>query len=556
MAQSSFSHIIIGGGTAGCVLAARLSEAPGTNVLLLEAGGRDWHPYIHMPVGFSKTTGSNLTWGYHTEPQVHAGNRRIPYAQGRVLGGGSSINAEVFTRGVPQDYDRWANDEGCPGWSFADVQPYFLRSEGNRSLADAWHGTDGPLGVSNVANPLPLTRAFIMACQQYGIPFNHDFNGPRQAGTGCYQLNVVDGRRCSAAKGYLDPAKGRSNLTVLTGAHSQKLIVNGHKVSGVEYVRKGLAEAVYADVEVILTAGAIGSPKLLMLSGIGPANHLRGIGIEVRADVAQVGSNLSDHVNIDLVAELHDHGGLDKYKKPQWAAWAGLQYLINRTGPAASNVVEGGMFWYSGEDRSIPDLQFHFLPGAGAEDGVGNVSKGRSGITLNCYGLRPKARGTVRLSSDDPKAAPRIDPNFFGHPDDLATTVAGLKLCGEIIAQPALAEHVRRIVLPDDSLTTDAELSDFVRHHGRTSYHPVGTCRMGSDHNAVVDTELKLNGFDGIRVCDSSIFPSLIGSNTNAPTAMVAEKAADIILGREPICAVSTASSGSMDRSKPTQVEL
>ncbi len=535
MAQSSFSHIIVGGGTAGCVLAARLSEDPATRVLLLEAGGRDWHPYIHMPVGFAKTTGSNLTWGYHTEPQVHAENRRIPYAQGRVLGGGSSVNAEVFTRGVPQDYDRWANQEGCPGWSFADVQPYFLRSEGNRNLAGSWHGTEGPLGVSNVAHPLPLTRAFVMACQQKGIPFNHDFNGSNQAGAGYYQLNVVDGRRCSAAKGYLDPARGRENLTILTGAQSQRLLLDGRRVVGVEYTHKGTTSQAHAETEVILTAGAVGSPKLLMLSGIGPADHLRETGIEVREDHAEVGANLSDHVNIDLVAELHDHGGLDKYKKPHWAAWAGLQYVMNRTGPVASNVVEGGLFWYSDADQTIPDLQFHFLPGAGAEDGVGSVSKGSSGITLNCYGLRPKAKGTVRLGSGDPSAAPRIDPNFFGHPDDLATTVAGLKISREVFSEPALAKHVRRIVLPDDSLKTDDELSEFVRNHGRTSYHPVGTCRMGSDHGAVVDTELKLNGFDGIRICDSSIFPSLIGSNTNAPTAMIAEKAADMILGKPPL---------------------
>ena len=532
MSDRSYSYIIVGGGTAGCVLAARLSEDTSSNVLLLEAGDRDWHPYIHMPVGFAKTTGSNLTWGYQTEPQVHAGNRRIPFAQGRVLGGGSSVNAEVFTRGVPLDYDRWAEQEGCPGWSFADVQPYFLRSEGNRNLADRWHGTDGPLGVSNVANPLPLTRAFVMACQQAGIPFNHDFNGATQAGTGYYQLNVVDGRRCSAAKGYLDPARGRENLTVLTKAQSRKLIVEGARIVGVEYHHKGQNRIVRAEAEVILTAGAIGSPKLLMLSGIGPADHLRDKGIDVVVCHSDVGENLSDHVNIDLVAELKDHDGLDKYKKPHWAAWAGLQYLINRTGPVASNVVEGGLFWYSGDDQSTPDLQFHFLPGTGAEDGVGSVPKGSSGLTLNCYGLRPKSKGTVRLTSTDPSAAPRIDPNFFGHPEDLETTVNGLKISREIFAQAALSKHVNRIVLPDDSLRTDEELSDFVRHHGRTSYHPVGTCRMGSDANAVVDPSLKLNGIEGLRICDSSIFPSLVGSNTNAPTAMIAEKAADLILDR------------------------
>lgn len=529
MPQTAYSHIIVGGGTAGCVLAARLSESSANNVLLLEAGGRDWHPYIHMPVGFAKMTGGGLTWGYSTVPQKHAGNRKIPYAQGRVLGGGSSINAEVFTRGVPADYDRWAREEGCPGWSFQDVQPYFLKSEGNTALADCWHGTNGPLGVSNVANPQPMTRAFVMACQQLGIPYNHDFNGATQAGAGYYQLNVVEGRRCSAARGYLDPVRRRPNLTILTQAASQRLLFDGYRATGVEFRHRGRKKSVYAECEVIVTAGAIGSPKLLMLSGIGPGDHLKSLGIDVRAGIAQVGSNLADHVNIDLVAELSGHQSLDKYKKPHMAAWAGLQYALFRSGPVASNVVEGGLFWYSGEDRSTPDLQFHFLAGASAEDGVGGVAPGRSGITLNCYGLRPKARGTIQLASQDPDEPPLVDPNFMGHPDDVETTVRGLKTGLEIFAQPALAKHVRRVVLPDASLKTDDELREFVRTHCRTSYHPVGTCRMGSDNNSVVDTRLRVRGFEGLRVCDSSVFPSLIGSNTNAPTAMLAEKASDLI---------------------------
>lgn len=531
MKSAEYSHIIVGGGTAGCVLAARLSEASSNRVLLLEAGSSDWHPYIHMPVGFAKMTGGGLTWGYRTEPQRHAGNRRIPYAQGRVLGGGSSVNAQVFTRGVPQDYDRWANEEGCPGWSFRDVQPYFLRSEGNTALADAWHGTEGPLGVSSIAAPQRLTRAFVMACQQYGIPHNHDFNGAVQAGAGYYQLNVLNGRRCSAARGYLYPARHRPNLTVLTRAASHRLIFDGFRATGVEFRHRGRAQTAFADCEVIVTCGAIGSPKLLMLSGIGPADHLKSLGIPVRADIAQVGSNLADHVNIDVVAELHGHESLDRYRKPHLAAWAALQYALFRSGPAASNVVEGGLFWYSGDDRSMPDLQYHFLAGAAAEDGVGGVGKGRSGITLNCYGLRPKARGTVRLASADPALPPRIDPNFMGHPDDLETTVRGLKTSLEIFAQPAIARHVLKVVLPDDPARSEDGLRHFVRNHCRTSYHPVGTCRMGSDTKSVVDTQLKLRGFEGLRICDSSVFPSLVGSNTNAPTAMLAEKASDLIAG-------------------------
>lgn len=278
-----------------------------------------------------------------------------------------------------------------------------------------------------------------------------------------------------------------------------------------------------------MAAGAIGSPKLLMLSGIGRGDYLRSLGIEVLADVADVGENLSDHANIDLVAELRGHESLDKYRKPHLAAWAGLQYALFRSGPVASNVVEGGLFWYSGEDCELPDVQYHFLAGASAEDGVGGVGPGRSGITLNCYGLRPKARGTVRLSSANPERPPLIDPNFMGHPDDLETTVRGLKISREIISQPALAKYVRRVVLPDDSLRTDSELREFVTNHCRTSYHPVGTCRMGSDERSVVDTRLRVRGIEGLRICDSSVLPSLIGSNTNAPTAMLAEKASDLI---------------------------
>lgn len=529
MPDTSYSHIIVGGGTAGCVLAARLSERPTNRILLLEAGGRDWHPYIHMPVGFAKMTGGGLTWGYHTEPQRHAGNRRIPYAQGRVLGGGSSINAEVFTRGVQEDYDRWAYEEGCAGWSFKDVLPYFIRSEGNTALAGPWHGTDGPLGVSNVANPQMMTKAFVMACMQYGIPFNHDFNSAVQAGAGYYQLNVVDGRRCSAARGYLRPAMDRANLTVVTGAIGQRLIFEGYRATGVEFRHRGSLKTAHADCEIIITSGAIGSPRLLMLSGIGPADHLKSLGITVRADIKQVGANLSDHVNIDVVAELNGHESLDKYRKPHMAAWAGLQYLLSRTGPVASNVVEGGLFWYSGDDRSKPDLQFHFLAGASAEAGVAGVAPGRSGVTLNCYGLRPKARGTVKLASNDPTTPPLIDPNFMGEPDDLEVTVRGLKTSLTLFKQPALAKYVRRVVLPDESVNSDQDLRNFVRNHCRTSYHPVGTCRMGSDDESVVDTQLKLRGFDGLRVCDSSVFPSLIGSNTNAPTVMLAEKASELI---------------------------
>lgn len=531
METGKFTHIIVGGGTAGCVLAARLSEIANNKVLLLEAGGADWHPYIHMPVGFAKLTDSKLTWGYSTARQANAGRRRIPYAQGKVIGGGSSVNAEVYTRGTRADFDRWAYQEGCTGWDFDSVFPYFLRSEGNTAYADDFHATDGPLGVSNAVNPLKVSRAFVMACQQLGIPYNHDFNGAKQEGAGYYQVNVVEGRRCSAAKGYLSPAKKRKNLKILTYAQTEKLIVKGKRIVGVQYRRHGQTVEATASAEVLLTSGAIGTPKLLMQSGIGPAAHLKEHGIEILADIPDVGENLSDHVNIDVVAELHDHLSLDKYKKAHWAIWAGLQYGLFGTGPVASNVVEAGLFWHVGNSGADePNIQFHFLAGAGAEAGVSGVEPGKSGITLNCYGLRPRSKGTVKLSSSDPYSAPIIDPNFFQAEEDLELTVEGLKLGRKILEQPALDKLIKRVVLPDPAIESTHDLINFVCNHARTSYHPTGTCRMGTDEGAVVDTDLCLIGFEGIRICDASIFPSIVSANTNATTAMVAEKAADLIM--------------------------
>jgi choline dehydrogenase len=464
-----------------------------------------------------------------TGPQRHAMNREIPYAQGRVLGGGGSINAQVFTRGCPEDYDAWEREFGCEGWSFANVQPLFVRSEDNDTLAGQWHGTGGPLGVSTPC-PDPLTRAFVQACQQVGMPYNPDFNGPMQEGAGPYQTTTRGARRCSAAVGYLRPAMGRKNLSVRTDAEIFRVKVESGRAVGVEVIHNGRPELVRAEREVLITSGAIGSPRLMLLSGLGPADQLRRAGIPVVADLPEVGSNLHDHFGIDIVYELSGPYSFDKYAKPHWGAWAGLQYALFKKGPVASNIVEGGAFWYADPGSPTPDLQFHFLVGAGVEAGVPKIGSG-SGVTLNSYALRPRARGSVTLRSADPKDLPIIDPNFLGHPDDLRISVEGVRQSRDIMSQSALARYVRKEHFPGSNVASQAELETYARQYGRTSYHPVGTCRMGGDSLSVVDPQLRVRGIEGLRICDSSVMPQLVSSNTNAPSVMIGEKAADLIKG-------------------------
>jgi len=532
MPTAAYDYVIVGGGSAGCVLAARLSENPSVRVLLLEAGGRDTNPYIHMPVGFAKMTSGPLTWGLKTTPQKHAHGREIPYAQAKVIGGGSSINAEVYTRGHPADFDRWANEEGAQGWSYDEVQPYFLRSEGNTILAGKHHGTEGPLGVSNLPDPQPTSRAFVQACQTFGMPYNPDFNGEQQHGAGIYQTTIKGNRRCSAAVGYLKPVLKRPNLTVETGCLVRRIVFDDTTATGVDYLQGGQAKTARAESEILVTSGAIGSPKLMLLSGVGPAAQLRAHGIDVVQDLPGVGENLADHFGVDIVAELKGPTSLDKYQKLHWMIWAGLQYALFNSGPVTSNVVEGGAFWYGDPAAPIPDLQFHFLAGAGAEAGVPTVPSG-SGITLNSYTLRPKSRGSVKLRSANPDDQAVVDPNFLADPDDVRISAEGVRISREIFLQAPLQKYISRMHLPGDDVTTQAGLADYARRYGRTSYHPCGTCKMGIDEMAVVDPQLRVHGLQNIRICDSSAFPSLIGSNTNATAIMIGEKAADMIRGNK-----------------------
>lgn len=522
-------YIVVGGGSAGCVVAARLSEDRDCSVLLLEAGPRDSDPYIHMPVGFFKMTAGPLVWGYETAPGRWIDGRTMVYPQGRVLGGGSSINAQVFTRGCREDYDAWEREEGCAGWSFEDVLPYFRRSEDNDLLAGPLHGNGGPLGVSSQV-PHPLTRVFVRAAQQAGLPFNPDFNGIGQAGAGLYQTTTRNGRRCSAATGYLKPALPRANLSVRTDVMTNRVVIENNRAVGVEIADRGRTTFLRAEREVLICAGAIGSPKLLMLSGIGPADHLREHRIPVVRNLPGVGQNLQDHMDIDIVSELKGPYSYDKYKKLHWKLLAGLEYKMFGKGPVVSNLVEGGAFWWGDPAEATPDLQFHFLPGAGVEEGIGTVPGG-AGCTLNSYHLRPRSRGSVRLRSSDPLAAPLIDPNAFAEGYDLLRAVDGVRVSRDILSQRAFTPFIGREHVPGEGVRTDAELQAFARQAARSAYHPVGTCRMGTNESAVVDPQLRVRHVDGLRVCDSSIMPRLISSNTNAAAIMIGEKASDLVRG-------------------------
>jgi choline dehydrogenase len=524
-----FDYIVVGAGSAGCALAARLTENSDLGVLLLEAGPTDTNPYIHLPVGFYKMTAGPLTWGLKTAPQKHANNREILYVQARVLGGGGSINAEVFTRGCPEDFDCWANEFGCRGWSSEEVRPFFVRSEDNDTFSGEWHGLGGPLGVSSLA-PHPLSRAFVQACQQFGMPYNPDFNAGRQAGAGIYQITTRGAKRCSAATGYLRPALSRKNLTLRTDVTVSRIVIERGRAIGVEMIENGRHALLRAEREVLVASGAIGSPKLLLLSGLGPADELRALGIPVIADLPGVGRNLHDHFGIDMVYELSGCHSFDRYNELSWKAWAALEYALFRKGPIASNIVEAGAFWYADRAEATPDLQFHFLVAAGVEEGVPRIASG-SGVTLNSYTLRPKARGAVTLRSADVSDTPIIDPNYLGDPSDLRTSTEGVKLSREIMGRSAISRHIRKEHFPGDRVRSQSDFETYARQFGRTSYHPVGTCRMGVDAEAVVDPELRVRVVEGLRVCDSSIMPRVVSSNTNAATIMIGEKASAMILG-------------------------
>src|SRR4051812_43190725 len=482
-----------------------------------------------MPAGFAKMTKGIASWGWSTVPQQHLNGRVLWYTQAKVIGGGSSINAQVYARGNAADYDSWAADEGCAGWSYREVLPYFKRAEDNERFAGEYHGSGGPLGVSVPVNPLPISEAFLRAAQEYGIPYNPDFNGARQEGVGHYQVTVRNARRSSAVGAYLKPVRHRPNLTVRTGTMVKRIAVEAGRAVGVEVVADGSPEVLRCEREVLVTSGGIGSPRLLLLSGIGPADHLRQGGVEGVPDPPGGGSHLQDHLDLYAMAECSGDYTYDNYVKLHRTLWAGIQYILFKRGPVASTLFETGGFWYANRSASQPDIQFHLGLGSGIEAGVEKLKN--PGLTLNSAFLQPRSRGTVRLKSAVPADMPLIDPNYWADPYDRRMSLEGLKIAREIMGQPALQKFLIAERMPGPGTITDDELAEYAFRTCKTDHHPVGTCKMGVDDMAVVDPELKVRGLDGLRVIDSSIMPRLVSSNTNAPTIMIGEKGADLVKG-------------------------
>lgn len=516
--------LIIGGGSAGCVLAARLSEDPAARVLLLEAGGGDRHPLNHVPAGFARMTRGLNSWGWHTAPQAHLNGRVLRFTQAKVIGGGSTINAQIYTRGHPADYDNW----NCAGWRHKEVLPYFRKAEDNDTFDDEHHGRGGPLSVSRPAAPLPVCEAYFAAAEQLGIPRNPDLAGAARDGVGYYQLTQRHARRCSAAGAYLHPARRRRNLRVLKNAQASRLLIDGDGGDGLTARGVELANGarIYA-AQTVLACGAIGSPWLLQLSGIGAAARLEAVGVDVVLDRPAVGENLQDHLDLFTICECTGAHSYDKYARPHWSAVAGLRYLFTRGGPAASSLFETGGFWYADAGAAHPDIQLHLGLGSGIEAGVAHMQN--AGITLNSAYLRPRSRGSVRLASADPRRPPVIDPNYWADSRDRAMSIRGLKLAQDIMRQPALKKFIRRECLPGPAVNTQDDYAGYAARHAKTDHHPAGTCRMGADAGAVVDERLRFNGIDRLRIADASIMPNLVSANTNATVIMIAEKAADML---------------------------
>lgn len=519
----AYDTVIVGAGSAGCVLANRLSADPNHSVLLIEAGGADWHPYIRMPAGIAKLAGQpRFNWNYTTEPEPQLHGRRLWWPRGKVLGGSSSINAMCYVRGAPQDYDRWSAQTGEAAWSWTSVLPLFRAMECNTRGADVWHGDQGELGVSDLRYHNVLTDAFVAAGVSYGLSHNPDFNGPVQEGVGLYQVTQRNGLRHSSAAAFLSPVRDRGNLTVMTHTLTERVLIERARAVGVVVRQHGRPSWRIEAGRVVLCGGAINSPQLLLLSGIGPADHLRDVGIPVTLDLPAVGENLQDHLDICTLTACTRPVSYDKAN----VVAAGLRFWLTRQGIGTSNAAEGGGFMrsrFATDERC--DVQFHFVPALLDDHGRGRLPG--YGYTLHACVLHPLSRGRIRLRSADPAAAPMIQPNYLSDPEgaDLLRMCEAARVSRDILAQPSFDPWRGDNIFPGKLVGSDGDLSEFIRRKAETVYHPVGTCRMGADAASVVDPQLRVRGVEGLRVVDAAVMPEVPTGNTNAPTLMIAERA-------------------------------
>jgi len=535
-------YVIVGAGSAGCVLASRLTENPDVRVLVLEAGPPDTADEIRIPAAVSQLFQGPYDWNYQTVPQQRAGDRSIYWPRGRVLGGSSSINAMIYIRGSRHDYDTWRDEYGCDGWGYTDLLPYFLRSEHNSRGESAWHGASGPLSVQDLRYKSGLTEAFVAAARNCGQAANDDFNGAQQDGVGFYQVTQQGGRRWSAADAYLHPAAARPNLTILTDALAIGLEIEGGRALGVRYLRRGVEEVAWAEAEVILAGGAVNSPQLLMLSGIGPAADLREHGIPVVVDSPGVGGNLSDHPIVTGMWATPRSRGLWEQAGPRNLA----RWQLMHSGPLTSNVAEAGGFWRSDPALPAPDIQWHVLPVPYQNYGLADPAIRALSVLITLVAVG--SRGRIRLRTADPRHKPAIDPAYLSDMADLNPLLSAIAQVREFAAARPLSKICQSELAPGDGLRTEAELIDWIRSDITTIYHPAGTCAMGGDSvlaasklTSVVDTDLRVRGVERLRVVDASVMPTVPRGNTNAPVIAIAERAADLISGRAPLAAVDPA---------------